>query len=65
MSMVEGELAGAAGQFAVQAAAGAIGVTGFNATTAAHGTEGLFASNYEDRGHVTARMLMETQQLKI
>ena len=42
MAMIEGELAGAAGQFAVQAAAGAIGGTGFNATTAAHGTQGLF-----------------------
>jgi len=45
MAMIEGELAAAAGQFAIQAAAGNIVPTGFTAATAAYGTQGLFCDS--------------------
>ena len=51
MAMIEGELAAPAGQFAVQAAAGNIGNTGFGAATAAHGTQGLFQA-IQTRGNI-------------
>ena len=51
MAMIEGELASATGQFAVQAAAGNIGNTGFNAAVAAHGTQGLFQA-IQTRGNI-------------
>jgi len=51
MAMIEGELANANGQFAVQAAAGNIAGTGFGAATAAHGSEGLFAA-IQARGNI-------------
>jgi len=51
MAMIEGELAAAAGGFSVQAAAGNIGATGFNAATAAHGTQGLFQA-IQTRGNI-------------
>ena len=49
--MIEGELASATGQFAVQAAAGNIGNTGFSAAVAAHGTQGLFQA-IQTRGNI-------------
>ena len=53
MAMIEGEIAApaATGQFSALAAAGLIAGTGFNAATAAHGSQGLFQA-ITTRGNV-------------